>query len=103
MRTRSLGFLSFAHQEGDLGFVRAAISSKWERRVGDRGADPLPFDNNFTQERPTHLYKRHHIHKSFANIREEYSNIREYWCEYSRILDDVQYSRILEKVRHERT
>ena len=44
---------------GGLRFRRAAISSKWERRVGDRGADPLPFDNNFTQERPTHLYKRH--------------------------------------------
>ena len=44
---------------GGLRFRRAAISSKWERRVGDRGADPLPFDNNFTKERPTHLYKRH--------------------------------------------
>ena len=40
---------------GGLRFRRAAISStcKWERRVGDRGADPLPFDNNFTKERPT--------------------------------------------------
>ena len=38
---------------GGLKFRRAAISSKWERRVGDRGADPLPFDNNFTKERPT--------------------------------------------------
>ena len=35
---------------GGLRFCRAAISSKWERRVGDRGADPLPFDNNFTTE-----------------------------------------------------
>ena len=38
---------------GGLRFRRAAISSKWERRVSDRGADPLPFDNNFTKERPT--------------------------------------------------
>ena len=40
---------------GGLRFRRAAItcSSKWERRVSDRGADPLPFDNNFSKERPT--------------------------------------------------
>ena len=26
MRTRSLGFLSFAHQEGDLGFVELQLA-----------------------------------------------------------------------------
>ena len=46
---------------GGLRFRRAAISSKWERRVGDRGAGPLPFDNNFTKERPTRRAHRDHV------------------------------------------
>ena len=43
---------------GGLRFRRAAIS---ERRVGDRGAGPLPFDNNFTKERPTRRAYRDHV------------------------------------------
>ena len=40
---------------------RSLSAGKWERRVGDRGAGPLPFDNNFTKERPTRRAYRDHV------------------------------------------